>query len=84
MLFEQTHGIAQRRHAFPTQFHVVIQAATDQMQMAVVQARYHAATIQIDDFGVGLRQLHHVFIAACTQHFAIGDGDGLYLGLFFV
>ena len=52
--------------------------------MAVVQARYHAATIQIDDFGVGLRQFHHVFIATCMQHFAIGNGDGLYLGLLFV
>ena len=52
--------------------------------MAVVQARYHAATIQIDDFGVGLRQLHHVFIAACAQHFAIGNRDGLYFRLFLI
>ena len=42
LLLQHRQGVGQRGHAVPAQLHVVVQAAADQVHVAVVQAGDHA------------------------------------------
>src|SRR5450830_634500 len=64
------------RYAFPTQFQVVVQAAADQMEVRVIEARHDRTTTEIDDLGIGLLMAHDGFGVADFDEFAIADGDG--------
>ncbi|MNN52637.1 hypothetical protein D3C81_1673480 [compost metagenome] len=51
LVLEHAQGIGQRRHAFPAQLQVVIEAAADQVQVRVVEPGDHRALVQVDHLG---------------------------------
>jgi len=53
LLFEHPERIVQRGHAIPTKFHVVIQAATNDMQMRVVKSGNNPASVEVNNSRVG-------------------------------
>jgi len=48
LFLEHAHGIGERTHAVPAQFHIVAQAAADDVGMAVDQTGYDAPAPQLD------------------------------------
>jgi hypothetical protein len=50
LLFEHAQGIRERRDAVPSQFHVVIEAAANDVEMRVVESGDDPAAVQADYF----------------------------------
>ncbi len=84
LLFEHAHGVGQRSNAVPAQFHIVVQAAADDVHMAVDQAGNHAPAFEIDASGRGSGHLHHILIRAGSDKAPVGDGHRLHLGVLLV
>ena len=51
LLLQHGHGIGQRPHAVPAQFHVEVEPAADDVKMIVDQSGQHAAAFQVDHLG---------------------------------
>ena len=77
---EHGHGIGQAAHAVPAQLHVEVQAAADDVQMVVDQARQHAPAPQVDDAGARAGQGHDVVVVADMREAPARDGDGAGAG----
>ncbi|MCY1455081.1 hypothetical protein D9M71_721910 [compost metagenome] len=75
LTLQHVHGVGQRTHPIPAQFHVVVQAATDDMGMVVDQAGQDPLAFQIDDFRIRSRQGHDLTVGADRHEQAILDGD---------
>ncbi len=73
---EHVHCNRERRHAVPTQFHVVVQAAANHVAVVVDQARQRAAALEIDDLRRAARERHHVRVVADRDEAAVLDCDG--------
>ncbi|MNI40594.1 hypothetical protein D3C73_948210 [compost metagenome] len=84
LVLEHAQGIGHRRHTFPAQFKVVVQAAADQVQVRVVQARDNRALLQVDDLRGSTLMGHGLGVVAHGNEAAILDGDGGGRGLFTV
>src|SRR5437773_2623665 len=52
LLLQHSQPIRERRHAVPAQFHIVVQAAADDVEMRVIQSGDDAAAIEIDEHGI--------------------------------
>src|SRR5438445_13467242 len=50
LLLQHTHGVGKRRHAVPTQLHVVIEATADRMHVPIVETWDHRSTADTDCF----------------------------------
>ena len=51
LLLQHPQSIGERRHAVPAELHVVIQSATNDVKVRVVESRDEAAAFEIDDHG---------------------------------
>jgi hypothetical protein len=51
LTLEHVHGVGQRAHAVPTQLHIEVQPAADDVQMVVDQSRQDTATSEVDHLG---------------------------------
>jgi hypothetical protein len=78
--FQHAQRVAQRRHAFPAQLQVVVQAAADQVQVRVVQPGDHGAAVQVDDLAAGRAVAHHLVSVADREEAAVLDRDRAGLG----
>ncbi|MNK42665.1 hypothetical protein D3C87_613560 [compost metagenome] len=76
LILEHAQGVGQRRHAFPAQFEVVVQTATDQVQVRVVETRNDAATVHVDHLRVRPTQGHGLVVVANDHEAAVGDRHG--------
>ncbi len=76
LVLEHAQGIGQGRHAFPAQFEVVVQAATNQVQVRVVETRDNRAALEVDDLGRAATQGHRFSVGANGNEAALVDGDG--------
>lgn len=72
---QHRHRVGERAHAVPAQFQVVVQAAADQVGVAVVETGHQPAPAGIDDACVFVGMRHHLGLVADRQHAAIGEGD---------
>jgi hypothetical protein len=52
LFLEHTQAVRQRWYAVPAQFHVVVQATANNVQVRVVQAGDDAASLEVDHLGV--------------------------------
>ncbi|MNH00983.1 hypothetical protein D3C79_601920 [compost metagenome] len=84
LVLEHAQGISHRRHPFPAQFEVVVQATADQVQVRVIEARDHRALLEVDDLRGGALVGHGLGVAAHGDEAAVLDGDGGRGGLFAV
>ena len=82
LILEHAQRIGQGWHAFPAQFEVVVQAATDQVQVRVIKARDDTAPLEVDDLGARTAQGHCLSIGADGHKAAIADGHGTGMGVF--
>ncbi|MCY1524107.1 hypothetical protein D9M68_590270 [compost metagenome] len=81
LVLQQAQGIGQGRHAFPAQLQVVVEPATDQVQVRVVEAGDDGALLEVDQPG-GVAAMGHGFgVAADGEEAAILDGHGAGVGL---
>ncbi len=81
LVLEHAHGVCQRAHAVPAQFHVVVQAAPDDVHVAVDQPGNGPPAVQVDDLRLRAGQFHDVLARAHADEAAILDGDGIGLGV---
>ncbi|MNN25825.1 hypothetical protein D3C81_1393140 [compost metagenome] len=81
LVLEHAHGVRQRAHAVPAQFHVVVQAAPDDVHVAVDQPGNGPPAVQVDDLRLRAGQFHDVLARAHADEAAILDGDGIGLGV---
>ncbi|KAG0923458.1 hypothetical protein G6F32_014270 [Rhizopus arrhizus] len=58
------HGVRQAGHAIPAQFQVVVQAAADQVRVAVVEAGQQAPALRIDQGRFGAPVAHDLLVTA--------------------
>ncbi len=79
LVLEHAHGVGQRAHAVPTQLHVVVQAAADDVHVAVDQPGDGAPALQVDHLGGGAGQLHDLEARADGDELAVADGHGFGL-----
>ncbi len=84
LILEHAQGVGQRRHALPTQLEVVVEAATDQVQVRVVEPGDHRAPLQVDHFCGAATQGHGLGIAAYGDESALLDRHGGGRGFFAV
>ncbi|MCY1422136.1 hypothetical protein D9M71_378060 [compost metagenome] len=82
LVLEHAQGIGHRRHAFPAQLQVVVQATADQVQVRVVQAGNDRALLEVDDLRGGALVGHGLGVVAHGDEAAILDGDGGRSGFF--
>jgi len=71
--------IASASDSVPAQLHVVVQAAANDVHMAVDQSGNGPPAIQVDHAGARCRELHHVLALAHGDEAAVGDGHGIGL-----
>ena len=83
LAFKHIHRLGQRRHAIPAQFHVEIQAAANDVHMAIDQAGDQAMAPGIDHRCVR-RGGAHLRLAANGQELAVADRDRLRHWIFAV
>ena len=76
LALEHRHGVGQRAHAVPAQFHVVVQAAAHHMGVVVEQAGQGAALLEVDAPGAGPGQRHDLGVGADGDEAAVLDGHG--------
>lgn len=81
---EHAQRVGQGRYAFPAQLEVVIEPATDQVQVRVVEARNHRALVQVDDLRGRAALGHDLGVGAHGDEFSAADGHGTGLGFFLV
>src|SRR5580700_12225042 len=72
--FEHRHGVGKAADAIPTQLHIVVQPATDDVQMVVDQPGQHALTLQIDGARGPVGEGHDLLGAADGAEHAVLDG----------
>jgi len=48
LLLEHLHRVRERSDAVPAQFHIVVEASSDDVHVAIDQARDYAPTFEID------------------------------------
>jgi len=53
LLLQHGHGVGERGHAFPAQFHIIVQPAADDVDVAVDEAGDQAPAAGVDDAGIG-------------------------------
>ncbi len=71
LLLQHPQRIRQRRHAVPTQLHVVVKPAADRMHVRVVEAGNHCPATEIDDFGLRRSMAHDFFVRADGEKLAV-------------
>ena len=76
LLLQHTQGVGKRRHAIPTQFHIVVEATADRMHVRIVETRDHRSAAEIDCFRVGSSQTHNFFVGANADKAPILNGNG--------
>ncbi|MCY1352535.1 hypothetical protein D9M69_388400 [compost metagenome] len=76
---EHAHGIGQRTHAVPAQLHVVVQAAADDVHVAVDQPGNGPPAVQVHHLRLRAGQLHHVLARADGDEAPVADGHGVRL-----
>ncbi len=81
LVLQHAQRVGKRGHAFPAQLEVVIQAAADQVQVGVVQARDDGAAVEVDDLAAFGTVAHDIVGIADGQEAAVADGDRAGLGL---
>ncbi|MNG91044.1 hypothetical protein D3C79_499510 [compost metagenome] len=81
LVLEHAQCVGHRRHAFPTQFEVVVQAAADQVQVGVVEAGDDRALLEVDDLRGGAFMSHGFGVTANGNEATVLDGDGGGRGL---
>src|SRR6266403_2209703 len=64
LLPEHPHGVGERPHTIPAQLHVVVQAATNNVHVAVDQAWNHAPALEIYSFRRCIRPRHQLLIGS--------------------
>ena len=79
LLLEHGERGGQRRHSVPSQFHVEVEAASDEMQMRVVEARNHPASAEIDHLCLRTATGEDVGIGADRRNPAPFDRHGFDL-----
>lgn len=75
LALEHLHRDRERRHAVPTQFHVVVQSAANHVAVVVDQTRQHATATEIDHLRRAARERHHVRVTADGDEAAGGNRD---------
>jgi hypothetical protein len=68
---QHRHRIGEASHAVPTQLHVEVEAATDDVQVVVHEARQGD-----DDFGAALGLEHLIIIATDCREYSICNCNG--------
>src|SRR5262249_47520894 len=81
LLLEHPHRVGKRSHSVPTQLHVVIETATDDVHVAVDQSGNDAAPLEVEDLGAGAGHHHDVAFRADGCKAVALDGDPLDLGI---
>ena len=76
LVLEHAQGIGQGRHAFPAQFKVVVQPATNQVQVRVVEAGNYGAALEVDDLGAAAAQGHGFAVGTHGDKAPLVDGHG--------
>ncbi len=76
LVLEHAQRIGQGRHTFPAQLEVVVQAATDEVQVRVVEAGNHGAALEVDHLRTAATQGHGLTVGADRHKAALVDGDG--------
>ena len=74
---EHRHRVGEAAHAVPAQLHVEVQAAADDVQVVVDQARQHAAAFQVDAARRRAGQRQDLLVAADAEETSVLDGDRL-------
>ncbi len=75
LVLEHAQGIGQGRHTFPAQFQVVVQAATDQVQVRVVEPGNDGAALEVNDLGAAATQGHGLGVGAHGDEAPLADGN---------
>ena len=75
LLLQHPQGVGQRGHVLPAQLHVEVEAAADEVGVAVVEAGDDAPPAEVDHPGPGCRGAHHLVRLADGQHEAVADGE---------
>src|SRR5690606_10854127 len=68
-------------YAFPPQLHVVVEAATDEVRVAVVEPRDHPPSAGVDHAGPAIGEPHDLVAGSHGLDQAVPDGDRLALGV---
>ena len=76
LTLQHRHRVGQRAHAIPTQFHVEIEPAANDVQVVVDQARQDALALQVDNPGVFAGERHHLMIMPDRGELAVSDCNG--------
>ena len=76
LFLEHAQRIGQRGHTFPAQFEVVVQPATDQVQVRVIETRNDTATFEVNYLRVRTTQGHRLSIGADRHKAALANGNG--------
>ena len=76
LALQHAHGVGEAAHAVPAQLQVEVEAAADDVQMAVDQAGQDAPALEVDDLGLRTRQRQYLFVGADGHEAAVADGDG--------
>ena len=84
LFLEHAEGVRQGGNAVPAQFHVVIKAAADDVEVGIVQAGNDRSLSGV--YGLGIRSLvfGDVFVGTDSQNFSILHGNGLGHGAAFI
>ena len=77
LLLEHAQRVRERRHAVPTQLHVVVEPAADRMHVRVVETGNRRPAAKIDDFGLRGAMSHDLFIGSNRREPPVLDSDGL-------
>ncbi|MNI30568.1 hypothetical protein D3C73_844200 [compost metagenome] len=76
LVLEHAQRIGQRRHAFPTQFEVVVQTATDQVQVRVVETGNNATALEVDHLRIRAAQRHGFGVVPHRDETTLADRHG--------
>ncbi len=75
LTLQHIHRIGKRAHPVPAQLHVVVQAATNDVGVVVIETRQHALAFEVDDLGVGSGKRDDLPVLSDRQELAVLDGD---------
>ena len=75
LLLEHGHRVGQARYAVPEQFHVVIEAAADHVNVAVDQAGNEATSLAINNVGTRSGRCTNILLAADSKEPAVFYGN---------
>jgi hypothetical protein len=81
LLLEHTHRVGQRPDSVPAQLHIVVEAAADDVHVAVDQPGNCAAAVEVDDLRARARQRAYLAFRPDPEELAVRDRHRLRRGV---